>query len=83
MFPKLSVLESKILKKKSSIVVLSERADNKWLIVGIELDERSKHFIHFGLGLYLDKGEADVAFHAKNELTDFWSEGYSNIYNFS
>lgn len=82
-FTKLSVLECKILKEKSSIVVLSERADSKWLVVGIELDERSKHFIHFGLGLYLSKGEADEAFHAKNELTDFWSEGYSNIYNFS
>lgn len=80
-FPKLSVLESKILKDKSSIVVLSKRADNKWLVVGIELDERSKHFIHFGLGLYSSKGEADRAFSTKNELTDFWSEGYSNIYN--
>ena len=77
-FPRLSVLESNVLKEKSSIVVMSERADNKWLIVGIELHERSKHFIHFGLGLYSDKGEAEKAFCAKNELTDFWSEGYAN-----
>jgi hypothetical protein len=77
-FPELSVLESKILKEKSSIVVMSKRADSKWLIVGIELDERSKHFIHFGLGLYSIKDEANKAFGAKNELTDFWSEGYAN-----
>ena len=82
-FPELSVLESKILKERSSFVVLSERADGKWLIVGVELDERTKHFIHFGLGLYSCKGEADKAFYAKNELTKFWSEGYSNIYDLS
>ena len=77
-FPRLSVLESKIIKEKLSIVVMSERADGKWLIVGIELDERSKHFIHFGLGLYSRMDEAKEAFGAKNELTDFWSEGYAN-----
>ncbi len=77
-FPELSVLESKIIKEKLSIVVMSERADSKWLIVGIELHERSKYFIHFGLGLYSSKDEADKAFCEKNELTDFWSEGYAN-----
>jgi hypothetical protein len=80
-FPKLSALESKNLAEKSSIIVMAKRADRKWLIVGVEQDKKSKHFIHFGLGLYSSKGEADKAFHAKNVSTDFWSEGYSNIYN--
>lgn len=56
---------------------MSERADSKWSIVGIERDEKSKHFIHFILGSYSSKDEADKAFRAKNELTNFWSEGYA------
>ena len=76
--PKLTVLESVILREKSSILVMSERADCKWSIVGIELDEKSRHFIHFILGSYSSKDEADKAFCAKNELTNFWSEGYAN-----
>lgn len=75
--PKLTILESRILKKKSSILVMSERADSKWSIVGIERDEKSKHFIHFILGSYSSKDEADKAFREKNELTNFWSEGYA------
>jgi hypothetical protein len=79
--PKLTVLESKILTKKSSILVLSERADGKWSVIGIERDEKTKHFIHFILGSYSSKGEADKAFRAKNELTNFWSEGYAELAN--
>lgn len=79
--PKLTVLESVILKKKSSILVMSKREDCKWSIVGIELHEKSRHFIHFILGSYSIKDEADTAFFAKNELTDFWSEGYDNVYD--
>jgi hypothetical protein len=81
--PKLTVLESVILKNKSSILVKCERADCKWSIVGIVLDEKSRHFIHFILGSYSSKDEADKAFCAKNELTDFWSEGYANVYDFT
>lgn len=79
--PKLTVLESVVLKKKSSILVMSERVDSKWSIVGIERDEKSKHFIHFILGSYSTKHEADKAFCAKKELTDFWSEGYACAYD--
>ena len=73
--------KSVILIEKSSILVMSERADCKWSIIGIKLDEKSKHFIHFILGSYSSKGEADKAFCAKKELTDFWSEGYANAYD--
>jgi len=79
--PKLIVLESVILKNKSSILVMCERADCKWSIIGIKLHEKSQHFIHFKLGSYSRKGEADEALCAKNELTDFWSEGYANAYD--
>jgi hypothetical protein len=66
--PKLTVLESVILKNKSSILVMCERADCKWSIIGIELHEKSKHFIHFKLGSYSSKDEADEAFCIKKEL---------------
>ncbi len=75
--PKHTVLESVVIKKKLSILAMSERADGKWSIVGIEFDEKSRHFIHFILGLYSSKCEADKAFSDKKELTDFWSEGYN------
>ena len=76
---KLTVLESVILKSKSSILVMCEKANCKWLIIGIELDEKSKHFIHFILGSYSSKGEADKAFLSKKELKDFWSAGYGGF----
>lgn len=74
--PKLTVLEAVILKNKSSILVMCERADCKWVIIGIKLDEKSRHFIHFILGLYSSKDEADEAILVKKELNDFWSDGY-------
>jgi len=59
---RLIVHESVILKEKSSILVMSERADGKWTIVGIELDEKSRHFVHSILGAYSSKDEADKAY---------------------
>ncbi len=79
LFPVLSVVEARMTKEKSSIVVMCNRPDNKLLIVGIELHERSKHFIHFGIGFFSSKDEASKAFYAKNEMTDFWLEGYTNF----
>jgi hypothetical protein len=73
--PKLTILECRILK--SSILVLSERADGKWSIVGVERDEKTKYFIHYILGSYSSKDEADIAFRAKNESTNFYSEAYA------
>jgi len=74
--PELTALE--IIKKKSSMLVMCKRADSNWSIVGIELHEKSRHFMHFILGLCTSKCEADKAFSDKNELTNFWSEGYAN-----
>jgi len=79
--PKLTVLEFVILKDKSIIFVMSERADRKWSIIGIELDEKSKHFIHFKLGTYSSKSEADEAFCIKKESIDSWSDGYDGVYD--
>jgi hypothetical protein len=76
---KLAVLKSEILNSKSSILVLCEKVDCKWLIVGIELDEKSKHFIHFIIGSFSSRDEADKAFSSKEELKDFWSVGYGGF----
>ena len=80
-YPKLTVLESAILKEKSSILVMSERADGKWTLVGIELDVKSRHFIHFILGSYSSKGEADKTYSIKKVSSDFWSDGYGGAYD--
>jgi hypothetical protein len=74
--PKQTVIESVMLKEYSSVLVLCERADRKWSIVGITLDEKSKHFIHFNLGSFSSKDEADKAFCNNKELKDYWSEAY-------
>ena len=63
-----------------AFVVLCKNKKNKWAIIGVRFDEKSQHFIHFVLDLYLDKDEAYKAFHSKNEQTNFWSEGYKNNY---
>jgi hypothetical protein len=75
--PKLTVIKPVILRDKSSILAMSERADCKKVIVGIKLDEKTKHFIHFILGSYSDKHEADNAFRERLELESFWSDGYN------
>ncbi len=60
---------------------MSKDADSKWIIVGIALHEKSMHFIHFILGSYTSKGEADKDFRIKMEFSDFWSDGYNSVYN--
>ncbi len=79
-FPKLTVFKSVILKSKSSIIVMCERSDCNWSIVGIMLNEKS-HFIHFYLGSYSNKREADNAFSIKKGLNDFWSDGYAKSWD--
>lgn len=78
--PKIIVHESVILKKDSSILVLSKTEECIWSIVGIELDKKSRHFIHFILGSYFSKDHAFKEFCSKNGQTDFWREGYANAY---
>lgn len=77
--PKLIVYEKMLLKDKSSIVVMCKGDDDKWSIVGIELDKKSRHFIHFILGSYSSEDEALKQFYSKNELTNFWPEGYASF----
>jgi len=76
--PKQTVIESVMLKENSSVLVLCERADHKWSIVGITLHEKSNHFIHFNLGSYSSKVKADEAFCNNKELKDYWSEAYNH-----
>jgi len=78
--PKLTVLHAELLLKKTSILVMSKRADCNWTIIGIELDQKSKHFVHFILGSYSSKAEAEKQFNEKR-TADFWSDGYANDYN--
>ena len=40
---------------------MCKRSDSKWSIVGIILHEKSRHFIHFVIGTYSSKDEADEA----------------------
>jgi len=77
--PMLTVFKAKVIQKRSSIVVMCERADSKWSIVWIMLDEKSQHFIHFVLGIYVSKEDAEMEFSTKDENTDFWSEGYASF----
>ncbi|MFQ5549019.1 MAG: HNH endonuclease signature motif containing protein [Woeseia sp.] len=77
--PKLTVFESVLLKAKSSILVMTQRKDGKWVIVGIEFHKESRHFIHFILGTYSNMHEAGEEFSSKEKFCNFWSDGYANF----
>lgn len=77
--PKLTVLESVLLEAKSSILVMTQREDGKWAIVGIEFHKKSRHFIHFILGMYSNMHEAGEGFSSKEKYCNFWSDGYANF----
>lgn len=81
--PKHKVIESVILKKKQSILVMCKTSDDQWSIIGIMLDQRShpKHFVHFNLGSYSSKDEVEKEFPVKKNLEHFWDEGYNNGYS--
>jgi hypothetical protein len=59
--PKLTVRLAKLVEIESSILVLSEREDSKWTVIGIELDKKSRHFIHYNLGWYHNQNAAETA----------------------
>lgn len=79
-FPKLTVSKSEFLEENSSILVMCERADNNWAIVGITLNEKL-HFIHFNIGSYSEINGVEEAFISKKSLKDFWSEGYGQSWD--
>lgn len=76
-FPQLTVYKSAIINDQLSIIVMCERADNNWAIVGIMLNKKS-HFIHFYLGSYINKNDAEGVFNLHKEKPDFWRAGYNN-----
>jgi hypothetical protein len=70
--PRLVVIDAVMRPNRSSILVMCESGDHGWSIVGIEQARRSKYFIHFNLGSYSSRDEAEKAFCLKKELADFW-----------
>lgn len=77
--PKFIVREAKILKEGASILVMCERADAKWSVVGIEINQKN-YFIHFILNTCPSRDTAYNAFTSKNAHTDFGSEAYSHAH---
>jgi hypothetical protein len=78
----LTVVGAEILRPASSLLVMCEGTDHRLSIVGIELDGGSRHFIHYLLGSYSTRDEADSAFLIqKKESRDFWSTAYEHAYN--
>jgi hypothetical protein len=75
--PKFTIVDSVIVSVNATILVIAESGASEWVIVGIQLDARSNHFIHFILGLYSSIGEVEEAFRAKKEIKNSWSDGYS------
>lgn len=78
----LTTLKSVIQKDKQAIIVLCEKSDNKFMIVGIELYDKNKWFIHYNLGSYLSIEEAELAFIEKQALPvkEYYNLGYKNAY---
>jgi hypothetical protein len=81
--PTLTAVESVLRKDGSSILVMTHTERGNWVIGGIELCDRSQHFIHFGLGSYSSKHEAGIEFTSKELQCDFWSAGYGNYGGYS
>lgn len=79
--PALKVVEAAIQKEKSSMLVICEREDGKWSIVGIKLDTKTRWFIHYNLGAFSTKAQAYEELKKKQDLKDFWSDGYKNAYS--
>ena len=57
--PTLTAVEAVLLKGRSSILVMTESESGKWVIVGIDLDQKSQHFFHFIAGSYSSKHGAE------------------------
>ncbi|MFN9068691.1 MAG: HNH endonuclease signature motif containing protein, partial [Bdellovibrionales bacterium] len=78
-FSKLTILEVSKTKDNSSILVLcGNDSPRPYAIAGISLNEEG-YFIHFALGSYIKKDEADNAMRIKKELKNFWSDGYNGF----
>ncbi len=76
--PTLTAVGAVLLEDRLSILVMTESKNGKWVIVGIQLDEKTQHFFHFAVGSYSTKQEAEMAFSSKEQDCDFWSDSYSS-----
>ena len=76
--PTLTAVGAVLLNDGTSILAMTESENGKWVIVGIQLDEKTKHFFHYVVGSYTSMQEAEMAFNAKEQHCDFWSDAYSN-----
>ena len=78
----LSVLKAVIQKEKQAIIVLCEKSDKTFMIVGIELYSKNNWFIHYNLGSYKHREEAEAGFIERQsvEVSEFFSLGYKNAY---
>lgn len=76
--PQLTAVGAALLKDGLSILVMTESKNGKWVIVGIQLDERTQHFFHFVVGFYSDMQEAEMAFKSKERHCNFWTDAYAN-----
>ncbi|MGB5609401.1 HNH endonuclease signature motif containing protein [Eudoraea sp.] len=81
--PQLTAVGAALLKDGFSILVIAESKNGKWVIVGIQLDEKTQHFFHFIVGSYSDMQEAEMAFNSKESQCDFWAEGYANTMGYA
>ena len=54
---KLIIIEAEMIKGKDSIIVFCKRNDSKYIIVWIKLNDKF-HFIHYLLGLFQNREEA-------------------------
>ena len=75
--PQLNAVGAALLNDGLSILVMTESTNGKWVIVGIQLDERTQHFFHYVVGAYTDMHEAEMAFNSKETNCDFWSDAYN------
>lgn len=78
--PKILVTSSILLKERGSILVQCISTDESYSVAGIKYDEKTSHFIHFYLGTYLSKVEADIAFDELKANKDWWGASLSMAY---
>lgn len=75
--PRLSVIKAILLEERKSILVKCKREDGRITIVGIILDEKTDYFIHFYLGSYSSKEDADESFLRLQSSKDWWGASLS------
>ena len=64
------------MHENKSWIVICNREDEKWNIIGIELNQK-RHFIHFNLGTFLTIEKAEEFSKTITNEMDFWMKGYS------